>query len=781
MFTSKLTSKQLFIAVAGLLAVVIIQLGIYFVWHKQLTKQNHANARTVQKELVLTIDSFEQKNNQELTSVSDEEVLAWLAINADGNVTSYFPHAVAARVIPYSIDLSEVADLSYVEKSILAKWQKQTVLPEWGTYKDVTGKKISVVYFSRPVKDSENAVKAYLLVSYSFEDVVKNLRNKSMDLSALSLEQNINGDEVFIFSQKNEGEVFKSLTENKLHNVNWLLMLSPKATIVPDLFGYIVGIMWALIIMAMAVFFIIQRRKVQDFSRVTQRLPSVKGSNVKVKDANKISLSDRLSDNVVTSSQAKAEEFNLSQVEGNQSMTYQSVALNPEIFRAYDIRGVVGVDLSEDAAFTIGQAIGAEAAARGETTVVVGYDGRLSGPSLSAALIAGLRASGRDVINVGMVPTPVLYFAAKTIATGSGVMLTGSHNPANYNGFKIMVAGDTLSGDAIQDLLRRIQQQDFVSGNGALTAQNVADSYVERIANDVVVGQPLKIVVDAGNGVAGPIALKVFQALGCVVVPLFCEVDGNFPNHHPDPSKPKNLQDLIRVVAEEKADIGIAFDGDGDRIGVVTPKGKNIYPDRLMMLYAENVLAANPGADIVFDVKCTRDLATLISRLGGRPVMSKTGHSFIKSKLKETGAALAGEMSGHIFFNDRWYGFDDATYSASRLLEILANEDVNADQVFARYPENPSTPEINVTVADDKKFALVELLKQKAQFPDAHTITIDGLRVEFKEGWGLIRASNTTPCLVIRFEGQTEAGLHAVQEKFRALLAQVDPELAKAW
>ncbi|MDP2228300.1 MAG: phosphomannomutase/phosphoglucomutase, partial [Moraxellaceae bacterium] len=392
-------------------------------------------------------------------------------------------------------------------------------------------------------------------------------------------------------------------------------------------------------------------------------------------------------------------------------------------------------------------------------------------------LIEGLRASGRDVIDVGMVPTPVLYFAAKTAGTGSGVMITGSHNPGNYNGFKIMLAGDTLAGDEIQALRKRIEKSDFTAGAGTLAQQNVVADYIDRVSGDIVLARPLRVVIDAGNGVAGAMAPRLFESLGCIVTPLFCEVDGNFPNHHPDPSKPENLADLIAAVAANGADIGIAFDGDGDRIGVVTGSGRNIFPDRLMMLLSKHVLMTNPGADIIFDVKCTRDLGVLISRLGGRPVMSKTGHSFIKAKLKETGAALAGEMSGHIFFNDRWFGFDDALYSAGRVLEILSLEAGNADAVFGEFPENPVTPEINIAVPDARKFSLVDELVAAANFPDANIIEIDGLRVEFPEGWGLIRASNTTPCLVARFEGKTTADLAAVQAKFRELMHRVAPEL----
>jgi phosphomannomutase/phosphoglucomutase len=455
----------------------------------------------------------------------------------------------------------------------------------------------------------------------------------------------------------------------------------------------------------------------------------------------------------------------------------QRPALDATIFRAYDVRGIVGKGLTKDVVEALGCAIGSEAYARGDSTVVVGRDGRISGPEMSAALISGLRKSGVDVIDVGMVPTPVLYFAAKTIANGSGVMVTGSHNPANYNGFKIMLAGDTLAGDEIQALRQRIESGNFTTGSGGLRQESVTQDYIDRVSTDIALARPLRVVLDAGNGVAGAIGPRVLEELGCMVTPLFCEVDGNFPNHHPDPSKPENLQDLIAAVAANNADIGIAFDGDGDRIGVVTSKGNSIFADRLMMLYAKHMLTTNPGADIIFDVKCSRDLPALISRLGGRPVMCKTGHSFIKGKLKETNAPLAGEMSGHIFFNDRWFGFDDALYSAARLLEILSLELGDSDEMFAEFPENFTTPEINIAVEDERKFDVMDALINSANFQEGNVITIDGIRVEFSDSWGLVRASNTSPCLVARFEGKTPEALAAVQAKFKTLLKQVDSNL----
>ena len=448
------------------------------------------------------------------------------------------------------------------------------------------------------------------------------------------------------------------------------------------------------------------------------------------------------------------------------------------IFRAYDIRGVVGDSLTAEVAYWIGRAIGAESLACGEPEVVVGRDGRLSGPELAGALIDGLRASGCNVTDVGMVPTPVLYFATNVLGARSGVMVTGSHNPPDYNGFKIVIAGQTLANERIQALHQRLENNDLSSGQGSLKAVEVLDQYHQRIAGDIVLGRPLKVVVDCGNGVAAINAPQLIADLGCEVIPLFCEVDGTFPNHHPDPGKPENLEDLIAAVKAHGADLGLAFDGDGDRVGVVTNEGEMIFPDRLLMLFARDVLSRNPGADVIFDVKCTRGLASLISGYGGRPLMWKTGHSLIKAKMKETGALLAGEMSGHIFFKERWYGFDDGIYSAVRLLEILSLESRSAAEVFADFPVALSTPEINIKVTDERKFALIEALQRDAQWGDAQLFTLDGVRVDYPHGWGLVRASNTTPVLVLRFEADTAEELARIQQVFRTQLQAVAPDLA---
>jgi len=451
--------------------------------------------------------------------------------------------------------------------------------------------------------------------------------------------------------------------------------------------------------------------------------------------------------------------------------------LPASIFRAYDIRGVVGDTLTSETAYWVGRAVGAESLAAGEPNVSVGRDGRLSGPELVQSLIQGLVDAGCAVSDIGLVPTPVLYYAANVLAGKTGVMLTGSHNPPDYNGFKIVVAGDTLANEQIQALRERIETNNLSSGQGSVEQVELLDRYFKQIRDDIALAKPLKVVVDCGNGAAGVIAPQLIEALGCTVIPLFCDVDGNFPNHHPDPGKPENLVDLIAKVKETGADLGLAFDGDGDRVGVVTNKGTIVYPDRLMMLFAKDVVSRNPGADVIFDVKCTRRLGALISGYGGRPVMWKTGHSLIKKKMKQTGALLAGEMSGHIFFKERWFGFDDGIYSAARLLEILSQDKRDAELVFAAFPSDVSTPEINITVTDENKFGIIEALQRDGHWGEGSVTTLDGVRVDYPKGWGLVRASNTTPVLVLRFEADTNEELERIKELFRAQLYTAAPDL----
>ncbi|MGY1489720.1 phosphomannomutase/phosphoglucomutase [Methylobacillus pratensis] len=447
-----------------------------------------------------------------------------------------------------------------------------------------------------------------------------------------------------------------------------------------------------------------------------------------------------------------------------------------EIFKAYDIRGIVGKTLTPDIVESIGHAIGSEAALREQKTICIGYDGRLSGPELAAALSRGIRKSGLNVINLGLVATPMVYFAAYHLDTGSGVMVTGSHNPPEYNGLKMVVAGETLSGDTIQKLRARIDNNDFTHGNGTESSYDIAPEYIDRIASDIKLKRPLKLTVDCGNGVPGAFAGKLYRALGCEVEELFCEVDGHFPNHHPDPSVPENLKDLIENLLTGQSEIGFAFDGDGDRLGVVTKDGSIIYPDRQLLLFAEDVLKRNPQATIIYDVKSTRNLAPWIKQRGGEPLMWKTGHSLVKAKMKETGAALAGEMSGHVFFKERWYGFDDGLYSGARLLEILSQFD-DPSAVLNALPDSVSTPEQHINMKEGEPHQLISQLQASAKFEGAEeVITIDGLRVEYSDGFGLMRPSNTTPVIVLRFEADNAEALKRIQEQFRSVILAAAPD-----
>ncbi len=458
--------------------------------------------------------------------------------------------------------------------------------------------------------------------------------------------------------------------------------------------------------------------------------------------------------------------------------------LPASIFKAYDIRGIVDQTLTEPGVLAIGQALGLLMHQQGQTRCVVGRDGRLSGPRLVDALTLGLTQAGVDVIQIGMVPTPVVYFATHHLQTGTGVAITGSHNPPNYNGLKMMVAGTTLSGEAIQALYQSIvsgesqAHVDQMAANGRtaqVTQADVRQDYLARIVSDVKWARPMRVAVDAGNGVAGELAPQLMAQLGAELTSLFCEVDGNFPNHHPDPADPHNLEDLIATVQSKDLELGLAFDGDGDRLGVVTRSGKIIWPDRQLMLYAADVLSKQPGAQIIFDVKCSRQLAKHIAAHGGQPLMWRTGHSLIKAKLKQTNAPLAGEMSGHVFFNDRWYGFDDGLYAAARLLEILSRSD-NPSAILEALPDAISTPELQVKTQEGENHEVVARLRDKAEFPTAQSkITIDGIRVEYADGFGLARASNTTPVVVLRFEADTEPALARIQAEFKAGLLSVMP------
>ena len=449
-----------------------------------------------------------------------------------------------------------------------------------------------------------------------------------------------------------------------------------------------------------------------------------------------------------------------------------------EIFKAYDIRGIVDTSLSNEITFKIGQAVGSEVIKSGGKQIVIGRDGRLSGPELSKHLANGLQAAGVDVVDIGIAPSPVVYYSSYSKNIPSCIAITGSHNPPNYNGFKMVVDGTTLSAESIQSLKQRILTDDFSQGSGGYSQQTVIPDYSQTIIDDIKLQRSMKIVIDCGNGVAGATAPEIFKGIGCEVIELFSEVDGTFPNHHPDPSQAENLVDLIAAVKQHDADLGLAFDGDGDRLGVITKSGDIVWPDRQIILFAQDILARNPGAEIIYDVKCTRLLPAAIEAAGGKATMWRTGHSFIKAKLKETGAALAGEMSGHVFFKERWFGFDDGVYAGARLLEILSKSGQTPQQVFDAIPNSINTPELRIEFDEGEHYAFMEELTEVAAFKDAKVSTIDGVRADYVDGFGLIRPSNTTPILVLRFEADSEAALTRIQSDFKQQILQIDSELA---
>ncbi len=452
-------------------------------------------------------------------------------------------------------------------------------------------------------------------------------------------------------------------------------------------------------------------------------------------------------------------------------------SLPRHIFRAYDIRGVANTELSDDIVASIGAAIGSIAHEEGEQTLIVACDGRTSSPRIKAALIKALLETGRDVIDIGLVPTPLLYFATHHLSCRSGVMITGSHNPADHNGLKIVLNQQTIGAGGIRTIRDRIIKGNFVKGEGEMVREDVVPAYIDEIVGDIAIAVPLKIVVDAGNGATSVIAPELFDELACEVVPLYCELDGRFPNRSPDTSNEDNLKDLIARVLEEKADFGVAFDGDGDRLAVVTSSGQLVRSDTLLMLFAQDVVARNPGADIVFDVKCSRHLTQLITRHGGRPVLWKTGHAYMKEKMRETGALLGGEFSGHMFFGERWFGFDDGMYAAGRLAEILSGHGMSLDECLAELPVAVSTPEILIPICEEEKFLVIKKITENADFSPGKVNTIDGIRVDYKDGWGLLRASNTTAALTARFEASSEEELEVIMQKFRAQIGLIEPNL----
>jgi phosphomannomutase/phosphoglucomutase len=816
----------LFYIVAAVLILMLVQSGVVFLLQKARETTRNDLAALQLKFYTAAVNTRVDQYEQLADSLAANPAPLLTAIAAgptaiaplEAQLLQSAPGAVEVRLSPPAVDTATT--LTYAQQSMVTRAAYgQVQPPELGYLKQSR-----VLSLARPLKDANGSVAGVLIVTVPLKPLADAIAGFDPQGSHVELGQGFTADKSTVVVAAGSASDSVPLRTYATHNSNWELRFAPAESLGQDAMP--VALLYGLLgaaVLAVTALFVLGLRTLE--SRLNRDLEMVDSYNENflrfgMREKPQLQLSNfdnmlhhldqyvaelRAGKKVVAKSRDEAERdgiaaLDISAAEAEMLLGAQLPAkaapaakapakgparnagnvpvLPAEIFRAYDIRGKAGVTLTAEIVRQLGLAIGSEATAKADQVVIVGRDARLSSPDLFKALIDGLQASGRDVIDVGVVPSPVLYFAAKTLPSHSAVMLTGSHNPAEDNGLKIVIGGRTLVEEDIKALKTRIETQDFTSGSGGYSQQNVSGDYIERIASDVVLARPFRVVVDAGNGVAGAIAIRAFEALGCSVIPLFCEPDGNFPNHQPDPSRPENLEDLQSAVVSNGAHLGIAFDGDGDRIGFVTPAGEAVFADRVMMLLAKHVLVSNPGADIIFDVKCSRDLVSVIASNGGRPLMCRTGHSYLKAKLAETGAPLAGEMSGHIIFNDRWFGFDDAIYAAARVLEILSMESEDADAVFADFPRSESTPELSVAVAETFKQPFMTALLRKAAFDGGTVNTLDGMRVDFPDGWGLVRPSNTTASLVMRFEGRDVAVLKRIQQEFKTLMLSVEPDLS---
>jgi len=755
-------------------ACVAFVAGAFCAWQAWLMWSQISGAHqldTVARAEITTLKKFVADTRRRvIAAVDGDAVAAALATSDDASraagaaLKQALPDLVAADF--YRADLSDVlgtefAKFGYAKAAMLVQaHQSQTAAP---LQSHLVARQQRVLVFAMPVVRDKQTL-AYAYVELPFEPLLKVFREQRLSDARIDLRQGAGrGDVVLASIGSLGGNDSLNETGNGIAGSLFRIGSAPE-----DFDVMLPGNPWLAIPLALILFglglFLLQARKIglrEALDRFLRRQPTAPAAAEQ------------------TLAQAVAKPAAAPKPKPTQAAAQPEVAVDRSIFRAYDIRGVLGKTLTAGVARQIGRAIGSEAQQRNLKEIVVGRDGRLSGPELSAALIEGLRATGCNVIDIGAVPTPVLYFATYHLNAGSGVMVTGSHNPPDYNGFKIVLGGETLAEQAIGDLYTRISENRLSTGSGGLQTMDVTRDYIERITGDVLIERKLKVVVDCGNGIPGAVAPQVLEGIGCEVQPLFCDVDGNFPNHHPDPSDPHNLQDLILSVKQMQADVGLAFDGDGDRLGVVTANGEIIFPDRTLMLFARDVLTRNPGATIIYDVKCTGKLQPWILQAGGSPIMWKTGHSLIKSKMRETEAELAGEMSGHFFFRERWYGFDDGIYAAARLMEILAADPEGRapQEIFDSLPKGVSTPELKIEMAEGEHYGFIEKFQQKASFEGARITTIDGVRADWPDGWGLVRASNTTPVLVLRFDADTDTALARIQDTFRKQLLALDAKL----
>jgi len=822
--------------VAGFM-IILSSAGVYLMTSSVINNAKRDSAEAVAKAVALTVSEQIDLLNKTLDKIADDPEVVSAAASADpvlmsataAKLEKHFPNILKIRLLPPGVselDEKSVPKMGFADLDMVRETLKANQFP--GIQGDM-GLDRHLAITRRVLK--KNEVVGVILASLSYEFIGKTIQAAEISNGYLELKQ----ASLMIGSAGTNSESLHSQkVEIKVPNTNWEITYwySKGAN-----FGEFVLIISFIIIPALLVmlaFFVGYRRLSDlisaDLSTVMKAFKDMMTSKMQGNyPVNMIEMHaiistlvqfKRVLDNQENENILKEEEddlqidsffdepgsFNVShsmpverahagievkEIPHEPQTAVEKIPKSPAlvtpkktnekafIFRAYDIRGIVGKTLTLEIVYDIGRALGTEAKNHGVNTVVIGRDGRTSSPGLAEALAKGIVTTGCDVLDLGMVPTPVLYFITQHTDGRSGVMITGSHNPAEYNGLKMVINGETLADARIQQLKQCIDRQSFASGPSGSIEENesAAHEYIGTIVDDIRVNRPMTVVLDCGNGVAGELGPALLKALGCEVIELFCEIDGTFPNHHPDPSKPENMFELIEAVKHYKADLGIAFDGDGDRLGIVDSGGKIIWPDRQMMLFAKDVLAGKPGSEIIYDVKCTRHLADQITKFGGRPVMWKTGHSYMKAKLKETGAKLAGEMSGHIFFNDRWFGFDDALYSAARLIEILSKDNRSSEEIFSQYPDSVNTPELNVGLAEGENFKFIERMFAEANFITGKITNIDGMRVDFANGWGLVRASNTTPSLVIRFEADTKEHLLSIEEQFRTLMKKIKPDI----
>jgi len=789
-------------------AVVVLSLfaaAAYFYQQSQAALVEEAHAQTIATQVAFRVEVALKNIAARMDVVAgDEHVLEILRGGNQAELNTLaseflpsFPSIWTLRLIPgnvVSTDSSLEPPLGYADLDML----NRSVSTAKAVPAEVHGKgsKMANIVLVQPVLDGNKEVIGHLMAYYRQKALTRWLTGSDAFPGRLELVQSIGGgQDLSLYSVGSVGETFTGEYVVPVSGANWRVLAvtdlgriqAPLQTLMV-LGAMLLGALFASALLVYGLHGRYRQALRRDLATIKRFLDgrtaaSIDNVNVEVEELREtvtalwqtdVDTSFSATEGLATESGV---DLDLELTDDAEAQAVPTLELPMQIFRAYDIRGVVGQDFTPEIVKALGQAFGSEAYEQGQQTVVVGRDGRPSGQELSNALVAGLRNSGRDVKDLGMVPTPILYFATHFLGSSSGAMLTGSHNPPEYNGLKMVLNGDSLAGTQIQDLRERLRLGNLLTGSGEWDEVDLIADYISRVTSDINVERPLRLVVDCGNGAASEVAPQLLRELGCDVTELYCEVDGEFPNHHPDPSDPKNLEDLIKEVKSQEADVGLAFDGDGDRIGVVASDGTIIWPDRLMMLFAQDVLIRNPGAIVIYDVKSSTKLGHFIQDNGGRALMWKSGHSLIKARMKETGALLAGEFSGHICFKERWFGFDDALYAAARLVELLSYDPRTSAEIFEDFPDTLSTPELKASLPEGKSFAVMEALMADHDFGDARVIDIDGLRVEYGDSWGLVRASNTTPSLTFRFEADDKTAMRHVQDAFRSAVLKIDPSI----